>query len=419
MKTSTLTIACALGILGTFFIIRPSPSLLAQGALTPPGAPAPTMKTLNQIEPRTPISALPFTISAPGSYYLTGNLTATADGTAITVSADYVTIDLNGFTLAGGATGTRTGIQAPAAQKGLCVRNGTLTGWTNHGINGVQTTGGLYENLRLTANSGSPALRSGTAASVRACVATGNTAFAAFAIALSEGSSISDCTVSSNGKDGISATINCTITNCTASGNGTGISSGTGIFTAGNCTVLNCTASGNSDVGLRVAGNGCTIAHCTASSNNGPWGIQMDDEGTITDCTAMGNRDGGMQAGTGCTISRCTVAKNGNEGLWINNRCHVNGCTFETNNLGNIAERPGLSINGGGNRIDGNHFANNGFAGLKAYFAGNLIIRNTFSGAQYIVTNGNTVGPTVDLSAGVGTVNTIPAGANPWANIMF
>src|SRR5947207_1497513 len=102
MKKTTLTVACTLGILGTFFILRPSPPLLAQGALTPPGAPAPTMKTLAQIEPRTPISVLPFTISTPGSYYFTGNLTATADGVAITVSAENVTIDLNGFTLASG-----------------------------------------------------------------------------------------------------------------------------------------------------------------------------------------------------------------------------------------------------------------------------------------------------------------------------
>src|SRR5437667_49820 len=42
-----------------------------QGSLTPPGPPAPSMKSLAQIEPRTPISSLPFTINAAGSYYLT------------------------------------------------------------------------------------------------------------------------------------------------------------------------------------------------------------------------------------------------------------------------------------------------------------------------------------------------------------
>jgi len=44
------------------------PRAFAQGSLTPPGAPAPTMKSLDQIEPRTPISSLPFTISSSGSY---------------------------------------------------------------------------------------------------------------------------------------------------------------------------------------------------------------------------------------------------------------------------------------------------------------------------------------------------------------
>jgi hypothetical protein len=75
-----------------------SASLLAQGSLTPPGVPAPTMKTLDQIEPRTPISSAPYTISAAGSYYLTGNLTVSS-GDAIIIAADNVSFDLNGFTI--------------------------------------------------------------------------------------------------------------------------------------------------------------------------------------------------------------------------------------------------------------------------------------------------------------------------------
>ena len=72
----------------------------AQGSLTPPGAPAPTMKSADQIysklDPRTPISSAPFIITNSGSYYLTCNLTVSS-GDAIDINTNGVTLDLNGF----------------------------------------------------------------------------------------------------------------------------------------------------------------------------------------------------------------------------------------------------------------------------------------------------------------------------------
>ncbi|HSY43285.1 MAG TPA: right-handed parallel beta-helix repeat-containing protein, partial [Candidatus Acidoferrum sp.] len=81
----------------TFAILYPS-SLHAQGSLTPPGPPGPTMLTLSQIEPRTPISGAPMTILTSGSYYLTTNLTV-GSASAIVIDANNVTLDLNGFTI--------------------------------------------------------------------------------------------------------------------------------------------------------------------------------------------------------------------------------------------------------------------------------------------------------------------------------
>src|SRR5690242_13345282 len=65
-------------------------STFAQGSLTPPGAPAATMKTLQQVEPRTPISLVPITITNAGSYYLVTNLTAISGFSGITIAASGV-----------------------------------------------------------------------------------------------------------------------------------------------------------------------------------------------------------------------------------------------------------------------------------------------------------------------------------------
>lgn len=121
-------------------------SLPAQGPLTPPAAPAPTMKSLDQIESRTPISSLPSTISASGSYYLTGNLSLNG-GTAITISADDVTLDLNGFTISStSVTANGSAINFSGTRRGVRIRNGAIRGTTTV-AGGVFTAGGFVEGI--------------------------------------------------------------------------------------------------------------------------------------------------------------------------------------------------------------------------------------------------------------------------------
>lgn len=133
------------------FSLQPS-ALLGQGSLTPPpGAPAPTMKTLAQIEARTPIAAAPFTIAQPGSYYLTTNLTVSS-GDAITITADGVTLDLNGFTLTSiAATANGTAILLTSGRRDITIFNGHIRrGVTNDG-SGVFSGSGFGHGINYSA----------------------------------------------------------------------------------------------------------------------------------------------------------------------------------------------------------------------------------------------------------------------------
>lgn len=122
--------------------------VFAQGSLTPSGAPAPTMKTLDQLdaklEKRTPISSAPFKITNSGSYYLTMNLTVVT-GDAITINTHAVTLDLNGFTISStAASATGTGILLAGSNAAIAILNGHIKGSVTN--NGAVYSGGGFEN---------------------------------------------------------------------------------------------------------------------------------------------------------------------------------------------------------------------------------------------------------------------------------
>ena len=170
------------------------------GSLDPPRPPAPTMKTLLEVEPRIPVEWLPgsatamHVITAPGSYVLTSNLVGTGDVAAIEVASDNVTIDLNGFSLIAESAGSASAIDFPAEQHSIAIRNGTIRGWGAHAIRGWNCKDCQVSHI-LATDTGATTIQLGESATVSECT-VGNGAFTG--IQVSAGSLIEDCVSEGN-----------------------------------------------------------------------------------------------------------------------------------------------------------------------------------------------------------------------------
>ncbi|MFG0274450.1 MAG: hypothetical protein ACF8QF_05285 [Phycisphaerales bacterium] len=115
------------------------------GPLTPPGAPAPSMKTLNEVEARIPVgplttpgdSSCTYRITQPGSYYLTGNVHGAAGKSGIIIASGFVTLDLNGYAIVG-VSGSLHGVTTPTSttQYSIQISNGVIGSWDGSGVSG-------------------------------------------------------------------------------------------------------------------------------------------------------------------------------------------------------------------------------------------------------------------------------------------
>ena len=252
-RRSTLTAAIAAATLALAY------SSTLAGPLDPPAGPvAPTHKTLTDVEPRTPIGpdttpgnpATIYQITQPGSYYLTGDVAGIVNRHGIYVSAPDVTIDLNGFTLRG-VVGAAHGIYMSSDARNLVVRDGHLTGWDD-AIAGLSGSGSRYERLTIDGGRGQG-------------IVTGNSCV------------VSDCTVRFCADTGINAGFYSTVTDCSVSGNGSGI------ILLSNGTATDCFVHNNEIYGIS-AGSRSLIRgnHCVLNGLDNTSGAGIHTAGQLT-----------------------------------------------------------------------------------------------------------------------------------------
>jgi len=189
----------------------------------------------------------PYKITQSGSYRLSGNLTVPdANTTAISIAADNVTIDLNGFSIIGptvctgspsvtscSPTGTGIGVDG-GSHNSITVVNGSVRGMGSGGIS-LQGIGSLVEKVHADSN--------------RFFGISGNGTF-------------TSNTASGNGNNGIET--NPLIGGNTISGNTTRNNGSAGINVACPSSVVGNTSVSNGSGNLATFGAGCAVANNAA-----------------------------------------------------------------------------------------------------------------------------------------------------------
>ena len=253
----------------------------AQGSLTPPGAPAPTMKTLDQVEARTAITNATglVTISQPGSYYLTHNI-AVSSGNAISITTNGVTLDLNGFTISSteaSPTGTGISLANPAGNSDITILNGHIRGGVVNNA-GVFSGSGFANGITFFASSPSNVRIAGV--SVSGCLVYGIHLGTDIGSRIGYSTVVESCTVQNIGSYGIEASA---VSHSTAD-----LCGNIGVFadSAFNCYGY---VTGSGGIGLfATTANNCR-GHATGSGGYGLYASAANNcYGETTDSSGSG-----------------------------------------------------------------------------------------------------------------------------------
>lgn len=418
------------------------PALLAlpaiAGPLNPPAGPvSPTYKTLDQVQPRIPISSS-VNIIAPGSYYLTRNITQAGTSDGILITSSNVTLDLNGFTISGGRTGVYIDSFPFPAANNVTVLNGNITGTTGSGIfsGGYddEPAGVTIRNVKVS-NAADIGINTGRGSIIEGCYVSG----AAIGIRAGYSSRVSGCTAEFARSAGFSIGGGSTITDCVAVGTDNGNNAGDGFVIGAGSTARGLSSRSNVGFGAKFD-NECTITDSTFSNNTNA-GVRLSAFSRLAGCTIASNQNSGVfldvtTGGVGSVVEHCnvsfnipvgivsfsqgahtirdnTITRNVDFGVRVADNCQILNNRIAEN--GDANTDAGVFITGSGNIVQGNFLSLNQGAGVELYNTSSaaLVVANTFRGSTIRTAGtGHTMGPLLSAPAAV-------TGSNPFVNIAY
>lgn len=255
-------------------------------------------------------AGFPVTIGGRGSYRLTSNLTAPdQDTTVIAIAVGGVTLDLNGFTIAGTGdyglppsttcSGTGNGSGVSASSDSVVVSNGLIVGMGRHGVS--LTSNSRVERVFVNNCCGSGILV-GSGSLVRESVVSENLGNG---IVTGAATRVSACIAAGNGVSGIASVSNTRVSveGCIATGNGVD-----GIAGGPQSAVSDSITTGNLDDGIALFGSAQVVE--SVAFSNGDRGITVLGSPATFDSTAVGlnvsNTNTGLELSGGVVIG-CNV----------------------------------------------------------------------------------------------------------------
>jgi len=389
------------------------------GDLNPPLGPiAPTMKTLDEVEPRIPMSqettpgephVSVFAINSPGSYYLTGDVEVEAGSFGIIIDSSDITIDLNGFSIVG-SENSGIGISpADNELENVTIRNGTLRE-LGSGIDLYSTNRVIVEGVSVHSCPGF-GIAAAEECRITACRVSGFLGAERAGIHIFSGI-VERCIVKNGGSNGwgIYVQREGSILDCQVGkteGYGFEIGVGvierckaqdvqTGFVIGGSSVVRDCVAIGCEYEGF-ASGSATSLNGCVATNNM--VGFFSGKDCVYTDCTASLNVGDGFRVLENATLAACHAHDNGGSGFRIEHSA-IAGCSAVGNDENGILATASDIRDC---RVQGNTLA-----GIRVDALGSIVVRNTASsnGTNYSVNPGNDVG----------TIQTSPVGAGAWDN---